>query len=83
MKFTQEQEALTKIAEKLKTKLERLEETISQREDYVSEKSEKWLESSTGEAYAEKTEQLDDTCSVVQNIIDELEDLASQLEELQ
>ena len=83
MKFTQEQESISKIADKLKTKLERLEEIISEREDYASEKSEKWLESSTGEAYQEKTEQLDDTCSTVQNIVDELEDLASQLEELQ
>lgn len=82
MKFTQERETVEKVLEKLRSKHERLEESISEREDYCADKSDKWNDSAAGEAYYEKTEQLEETAGQLQEVIDNLEEALNTLEEL-
>lgn len=82
MKMNREIGLMRKALQSLESKQERLEETVSNREDYYHEKSEKWQESDNGIDYMEKTEQLDNALDTIANIVSELEEHISSLEEL-
>lgn len=70
------------IIPKLKSKLDNLQEKIDSREMYFGDKSEKWQESEKGEAYSEKTSEMEDLHQNIEFEVDQIESCLESLREL-
>lgn len=58
----------------LHNQLDKLREMIESREDYFSERSERWRESDTGENFEYKTQELEGIADDLENLIDSIEE---------
>lgn len=62
------------IISKVENLIELVSDEINKREDFYSEKSEKWQESEKGEKYQEQTDSLSELLGGLEQFKDELED---------
>lgn len=58
----------------LHNQLDKLRQMIESREDYFSERSERWQESDTGENFEYKTQELEGIADDLENLIDSIEE---------
>ncbi|MDV4026050.1 hypothetical protein CMT52_17090 [Elizabethkingia anophelis] len=58
----------------LHNQLDKLRQMVENREDYFSERSEKWQESEKGEAFEYKTQELEGIADDLENLIDSMEE---------
>lgn len=68
---------IKKIIKGLQENLDKLQEILENREEYIDERSEKWLESEKGENYQLQTDDLGEAISGLEEIIEELKALQS------
>ncbi|MCL1654937.1 hypothetical protein M2T28_20135 [Elizabethkingia miricola] len=58
----------------LHNQLDKLRQMVENREDYFSERSEKWQESEKGEAFEYKTQELEGIADDLENLIDSMKE---------
>ncbi|MDV3950513.1 hypothetical protein CMT75_18525 [Elizabethkingia anophelis] len=58
----------------LHNQLDKLRQMIESREDYFSERSERWQESDSGENFEYKTQELEGIADDLENLIDSIEE---------
>ncbi len=64
---------MKKLLEQLKKQIEPLENECNKRDDYFDNKSDNWQETTTGQNYEEKTDQVGDLLSSIEECIDNIE----------
>jgi|GEM_PF-3927510 len=67
--------SLQKISEALTRELEQLQKRIEHRESIFDNRSETWQEDERGEAFLDRTEELQQCSEDLENAIDQLNDL--------